>query len=74
MGNKAACACGSARAMTEVLVQMPTQTLRHGLHFALMFGGGGSSKTILQLVRARADVNERFRISTKETGGWVCVG
>ncbi|CAE7497256.1 ANKRD44 [Symbiodinium natans] len=65
------CACGSMRSMKEILTQVPSLSLRYSLHFALMFSGGGSPDTISQLLHARADVNEQFRIEMKEPRWWL---
>ena len=43
----------------------------HGLHIALMFGGGGSPERISVLLEAKADVNEQFRVKFRETGWWL---
>ncbi|CAE7274343.1 unnamed protein product [Symbiodinium natans] len=66
-----ACAVSSVRAMKEMLLQMPGLSLRHGLHIALMFGGGGSPERISVLLEAKADVNEQFRVKFRETGWWL---
>ncbi|CAE7612727.1 ANKRD44 [Symbiodinium microadriaticum] len=65
------CACVSLQSMKEILAQVPELSLRHSLHFALMFSGGGSPEIVTELIRARADVNEQFRIRLKEPGWWL---
>ena len=66
-----ACCCGNALAIREMLVQFPKQSLRHGLHIALMFSGGVSRDTISVLLEAKADANEQFKISMKDSGWWL---
>ena len=40
------CACGSGHAMKEMLNLNPGLSLRHCLHIALMFAGGGSTDLV----------------------------
>jgi len=67
----AACACGSGRAMKEMLTLSPQVSLRHSLHVALMFAGGGSTDSVPLLLEARANVNEQFRVQIREPGWWL---
>ncbi|CAE7768290.1 ANKRD17 [Symbiodinium sp. CCMP2456] len=67
----AACACGSGRAMKEMLTLNPHVSLRHSLHVALMFAGGGSTDSVPLLLEARANVNEQFRVQIREPGWWL---
>ena len=65
------CACGSRRAMKEMLTLNPDLSLRHCLHVALMFAGGGSADLVSVLLEARANVNEQFRVDIREPGWWI---
>ena len=65
------CACGSRRATKEMLTQNPDLSLRHFLHVALMFAGGGSADLVSVLLEARANVNEQFRVHIREPGWWL---
>ncbi|CAE7812455.1 unnamed protein product [Symbiodinium sp. CCMP2456] len=65
------CTCGSRRAMKELLTLNPDLSLRHCLHFALMFAGGGSADLVSVLLQARANVNEQFRVQIQEPGWWL---
>ena len=65
------CACGSRRAMKEMLSLNPDVSLRHCLHVALMFAGGGSAHLVSVLLAARANVNEQFRVQIQEPGWWL---
>ena len=67
----AACACGSGHAMKEMLALNPHVSLRHSLHIALMFAGGGSADSVPLLLEARANVNEQFRVQIREPGWWL---
>ena len=66
-----ACCCGSALALRELLNQVPNQSLRHGLHMALITNGGGSTDTISALLQAKADANERFKTNAQESALWL---
>ncbi|CAE7838253.1 unnamed protein product [Symbiodinium sp. CCMP2592] len=66
-----ACACASADAMKELLALVPSTSLQHCLHFALMFQGG-YAETITCLIQAKADVDEQFQLSMmKDTAWWL---
>ncbi|CAE7297598.1 unnamed protein product [Symbiodinium natans] len=65
------CACGSRRAMKEMLSLNPDVSLRHCLHVALMFAGGGSADLVSVLLAAQANVNEQFRVQIQEPGWWL---
>ena len=65
------CACGSRRAMKEMLSLNPDVSLRHCLHVALMFAGGCSAHLVSVLLAARANVNEQFRVQIQEPGWWL---
>eukprot|EP00439_Symbiodinium_sp_Y106_P010354 s8181_g1.t1 len=65
------CACGSGHAMKEMLDLNPGLSLRHCLHIALMFAGGGSTDLVSVLLEARANVNEQFRVQIREPGWWL---
>ena len=65
------CACGSGHAMKEMLSLNPGLSLRHCLHIAIMFAGGGSTDLISVLLEARANVNEQFRVQIREPGWWL---
>eukprot|EP00439_Symbiodinium_sp_Y106_P007077 s7795_g1.t1 len=65
-----ACGCSSVEAMKEMLIQVPSTSLRRSLHWALMFHGG-STETVKFLIHARADVDERFQISATEPTWWL---
>mmetsp|Transcript_41714 Transcript_41714/g.74847 ORF Transcript_41714/g.74847 Transcript_41714/m.74847 type:complete len:618 (+) Transcript_41714:36-1889(+) len=56
-----ACAFGSVQILEEILIRKPQAwaSVSYGLHFALMFEGG-SSTCVSALLRARADVNQKF--------------
>eukprot|EP00439_Symbiodinium_sp_Y106_P054752 s321_g7.t1 len=65
------CACGSVRAMKEMLTLNPGLSLRHCLHIALVGAGGGSADLVSVLLEARANVNEQFRVHIREPGWWL---
>ena len=65
------CACGSQRAMKEMLTLNPDLSLRHCLHIALMFAGAGSADVVSVLLAARANANEQFRVQIREPGWWL---
>jgi len=66
-----ACACASADAMKELLALVPSASLQHCLHFALMFQGG-YAETITCLIQAKAGVDEQFQLSmVKDTAWWL---
>ncbi|CAE7735918.1 Ephx2 [Symbiodinium sp. CCMP2456] len=65
------CACGSRRAMKEMLTLNPDLSLLHCLHVALMFASCGSADLVSDLLDARANVNEQFRVQIQEPGWWL---
>ncbi|CAE7783600.1 Ankrd17, partial [Symbiodinium microadriaticum] len=65
------CACASRHAMKEMLTLNPGLSLRHCLHIALMLAGGGGANVVSDLLEARADVNEQFRVHIREPGWWL---
>ncbi|CAE7530956.1 unnamed protein product [Symbiodinium natans] len=64
------CACGSGRAVKELLSLNPGLSLRHCLHVALMFAPGSAPDMVSILLEARANVNEQFRVHIRDPGWW----
>ncbi|CAE7555450.1 unnamed protein product [Symbiodinium microadriaticum] len=65
-----ACSNGAVGAMAEILTQVPSTSLRLGLHYALLFYGA-YEEPIRFLLRARANLNEPFDIQIQQPAWWI---
>lgn len=65
-----ACSNGAVDAMAEILTQVPSTSLRLGLHDALLFYGA-YEEPLRFLLRARANLNEPFDIQIRQPAWWI---